>query len=34
MPTVLALFGMMIAAAGLWAMISPERFHKSAAQWL
>lgn len=34
MPAVLALFGIMIAAAGLWAIISPERFHESAAQWL
>lgn len=34
MPTVLALFGMMIVAAGLWAIVSPERFHEPAAQWL
>ena len=34
MPTVVALFGMMIAAAGVWAFASPERFHQSTAQWL
>lgn len=33
-PTVLALLGMMIAAAGLWAIVSPERFHEYAVQWL
>ena len=34
MPTVVALFGMMIAGAGVWAIVSPERFHKSTARWL
>lgn len=34
MPTVVALLGMMIAAAGVRAYVSPERFHESAAQWL
>ena len=34
MPTIVALIGMMIAAAGVWAYVSPERFHGSAAQWL
>ena len=34
MPTIVAVFGILIAAAGVWAYVSPERFHQSAAQWL
>ena len=34
MPTIVALIGIMIAAAGLWAIALPEGFHKSAARWL
>lgn len=33
MPTIVALFGMMIAGAGMLATVSPERFIRSASRW-
>jgi hypothetical protein len=34
MPTIVALIGIIISAAGLWAIVLPEGFHQSAARWL